>query len=75
MRWAKTVEYRTSIFYDGQIYNIRCLAEFDEFAVSINGEYICYLPKLPTRKEVIGLIEEEHRLYELTKTPYLIGGV
>lgn len=59
MRWAKSVRYQSSISYQDEVYNIICdRDEYDDIALSINGEYVCDLNELPTQEELEGYVDD-----------------
>ena len=65
MRWAKTTKYQASVMINLKAYNIVCEGEADEdYALSVNGEYIRYVSALPEYEELVQIIDEELMLEE-----------
>lgn len=71
MRWAKTIKYQASVMIDLKAYNIVCEGEANEdFAVSINGEYICDVSTLPTYEELLEMVSEQAAIEEMSTAPF-----
>lgn len=67
MRWAKSVRYQANVVYEGIVYNIRCDSDFDEdLTLSIDGEYICDVDKLPSFEDVKDYIDQKITLEAMT---------
>jgi hypothetical protein len=65
MRWAKTTKYQASVMINLKAYNIVCEGEAGEdYALSVNGEYIRDVSALPEYEELVQIIDEELMLEE-----------
>lgn len=68
MRWAKTIKYQVSLMVDFRAFNIVCEAgDGEDYALSINGEYIRDLPSLPTYEELKEEINQQESIEEITR--------
>lgn len=59
MPWERTVRYQTFVDFEEKIYRILCEKwDGEDFALYINGEYICDLLELPTNDELVEYIKQ-----------------
>lgn len=67
MRWAKLTQHRTEIEIDGKNYHVLAEQQDDEeFAISIDGEYLCDTANLPSREDITKIIEMEMEIERRT---------
>lgn len=61
MRWRKSVEYRTEVPFDEEVFVVVARKEGDEdcFAVTINGDYVGDVVTMPEREQLVEMIEEQ----------------
>lgn len=62
MRWTKTITHQTSVEIDGKYHVVTCEEDNEEFALFIDGEYICDVDKLPTKDEIAEQINQQNIL-------------
>lgn len=71
MRWAKTTKYQASVMINLKAYNILCEGDIDEdYALSINGEYIKDVSTLPDYEEIVQIVSEEIELEDAARSAY-----
>ena len=71
MNWAKTIKYQASVSFDGELYNVLCEGEDGEdFALMINGEYICDVAELPTSNELMDYVDQHVTLETMARQSF-----
>ena len=71
MRWAKTTKYQASLMVDFKAFSIVCEGgEGEDYALSINGEYIRDVQTLPTYEELVEEINQQESIEEMTRVAF-----
>lgn len=76
MQWTEQTRYIANVYFNGDVHRVvvERFDEDDDFALNVNGEYICDVADVPTEEEVMGILDDKVTLDNMATTSYEITG-